>query len=90
MYVVVAYDVRDAGRSNRIRRFLRRYLFRIQLSVWEGELSLAQAREVEFFLRRISRKEDSIRIWLIRDPSRVERISIGKDPEPLLQKALFL
>lgn len=89
MYTIVSYDIRDAKRSNKVRKVLGRYLFRIQLSVWEGELTFLQIEQIKSLLKEISAEEDSIQIWVIQDPSRIKRISIGKLSRLPLQKAFF-
>ena len=60
MYTIIVYDV-EQKRVGKVCQFLRRYLNWIQNSVFEGELSKGQLKEVKMGLRDIIKKdEDSI------------------------------
>ena len=51
----------------------------MQLSVFEGEVSPAQLREIKEYLKNIEIKTtDSIIIYKLRDQSKVEKIYFGK------------
>ena len=38
MYVIIAYDISDDNKRNEIREFLRKYLYHVQKSVFEGKI----------------------------------------------------
>ena len=45
MYVIIVYDV-NVERVNKVKSFLRQYLFWIQNSVFEGELTKSEFKKV--------------------------------------------
>ena len=45
MYVIIVYDV-NVERVNKVKSFLRQYLYWIQNSVFEGELTRSEFRKV--------------------------------------------
>ena len=80
MYIIIVYDVAQE-RVTKVCQFLRRYLNWIQNSVFEGELSKGQLKEVKIGLRDIIEKdEDSIlfftvasKKWLNKEVMGIER-----------------
>lgn len=79
MYVIVVYDI-NVERVNEVKKFLRRYLTWIQNSVFEGELTPADLKEVKMGLKDIINKEEDM-IVIYRAPSEkaLNREVIGKD-----------
>ncbi len=77
MYVIIVYDV-SVDRVGKVCQFLRRYLNWIQNSVFEGELSRAQLREVEIRLKDlVDLGEDSVVIYCMRTDQAFKRRVIG-------------
>ncbi len=85
VYVILVYDV-NVSRVNEVRKYLRRYLYWTQNSVFEGELSEIKLEKILYNLKKIcNEKEDSIRVYVIRDKffiKRVINIGIIKGGEP--------
>ncbi len=79
MYVIVVYDV-NVNRVNRIKKFLRRYLYWVQNSVFEGEISEADLEEVKMGLKEIIDKdEDMVVIYRFRSEKAVKKEVMGFD-----------
>ncbi len=79
MYVIVVYDV-NVNRVNRIKKFLRRYLYWVQNSVFEGEISDADLEEVKMGLKEIIDKdEDMVVIYRFRSEKAVKKEVMGFD-----------
>lgn len=77
MYVIIVYDV-SVERVNKICKFLRRYLNWIQNSVFEGELTESQFREVKAEVKkRINESSDSVLIFIISSQSIMQKEFIG-------------
>ncbi len=80
MYVIVVYDISDVKVQSKIRNFLRKFLIKSQLSVFEGEINPSQLREIEFFLKKLSIPEnESVIIYILRDQNRVKKIYFGEE-----------
>ena len=83
MYVVIVYDI-SVDRVTKVCHYLRRYLNWIQNSVFEGELSKAQFKEVELGLKDlINTGEDSVIIYKMRTDKAFNRKVLG------LEKAVY-
>lgn len=79
MYVLIVYDV-EVARVTKIHKFLKRHLHWVQNSVFEGELTDAQAETVKAGLRKLSNDEtDSVLIYTARDQRWLSRESIGRE-----------
>ena len=63
MFVIVVYDV-NVKRNNKVLKTCRKYLFHVQRSVFEGNITEAKLRRLKGELSRIiSKEEDSIIIY---------------------------
>lgn len=79
MYVIVVYDI-NVERVNEVKKFLRRYLTWIQNSVFEGELTPADLKEVKMGLKDIiNKEEDMIVIYRVPSEKALNREVLGKD-----------
>jgi len=77
MFVIVVYDV-SVQRVSKVCNFLRRYLNRVQNSVFEGELTDKQFGEIEYWLKKtIKKDEDSIRFYSFRTHDQVKLFIMG-------------
>ncbi len=77
VYVIIVYDV-NVKRVNNIRKFLRQHLYWVQNSVFEGEISLSQLEAIKYGISKIiNEKEDSVRIYILREERAVKTIEIG-------------
>ena len=84
MRVILVYDIEtvepgDQKRLNRIRKLARKYLYQVQKSVFEGELTEAQLARLERAILEIVDKErDSVIIYKLPDTVRWERIILAR------------
>jgi len=83
MYVILVYDIGEK-RVGKMLKLCRRYLNWIQNSVFEGELTEVQLRELEKEARELMQiKEDSLIIFRCWDAFRLEKKVIGKEKNDL-------
>lgn len=77
MYVIIVYDV-EIKRINKIRNFLRQYLYWVQNSVFEGEITKSELVKIKDFLNKNCKKTDSIVIYVLESFSSLKsRIQLG-------------
>jgi len=77
LYVIIAYDV-NVQRVNRVKKFLRMYLNWVQNSVFEGEITESDLKEIKIGLERIiNENEDMIVIYRFRSADAMKREVIG-------------
>ncbi|MEM4719781.1 MAG: CRISPR-associated endonuclease Cas2 [Candidatus Pacearchaeota archaeon] len=78
IYVIIVYDV-SIERVTKICQFLRKYLDWIQNSVFEGELTESQLKEIETKIKSIINEEsDCVQIYSFRTIEMVNKLTIGK------------
>lgn len=83
MYVILVYDV-GVDRVGRVCRYLRRYLPRVQNSVFEGELTEAKLAAMKAGLGKCLDQEiDSVLLWVLRDTRWVDRQTMGREKLPV-------
>lgn len=81
MHLVVAYDVMEDRRRNRLARFLMGYLDRVQKSVFEGAIEDRRYQAMKTGIEEIvDRETDTVRIYhlCVRCISGVEIIGTGE------------
>jgi CRISPR-associated protein Cas2 len=79
MFVVLVYDT-AVERNPTVLRTCRQYLHWVQRSVFQGELSAAQHRNLTATLRqRLDLDYDSIRIYRVGSPHLVEVETLGAE-----------
>ncbi len=86
LYIIIVYDVL-AKKTSKIMNLLRQYLFHIQNSVFEGDLTEAQIKELKYKLKKlIDKNKDSIIIFQFKSLSKkmyskeiigIEKMSTG-------------
>lgn len=77
MYVIVVYDI-QVERIDAIRQFLKKYLYWIQNSVFEGELTASELEEIKQGIRELIDKEnDYVLIYRFRNQELVEKEVLG-------------
>jgi|LFRM01.1.fsa_nt_gb CRISPR-associated protein Cas2 len=86
MYVILAYDV-ESRRTQIFKKICQRYLARVQNSVFEGELTKAQLRELQHELKKEVQEGECVRIWDIADNQIFKVHTIG---EPRLEEGNLL
>lgn len=83
MYVILVYDIGEK-RVGKMLKLCRRYLHWIQNSVFEGELTEVQLRELEHEARQLMRlAEDSLIVFKSRDAQWLEKSVIGREKNEL-------
>ena len=77
MYVIAVYDCGEK-RVGKMLKLCRRYLHWIQNSVFEGELTPVQLKELKLeSLKIMNRSEDSFIIFTSRDPKWLDKEILG-------------
>lgn len=83
MYIILVYDVGEE-RVGKVCRYLKRYLPRVQNSVFEGELSESKLATMKAGLYKcLSPGVDSVLLWVSRDSRWVDRQVIGNEKLPI-------
>ncbi len=75
MFVIVVYDV-DVERVNKVNKYLKRYLFWVQNSVFEGEINKDLMDKMMSGLSKILKEKDSAVVYIF-DGFRIERKILG-------------
>ena len=77
LYVIVVYDI-EVNRIDKVRKLLRAYLFWIQNSVFEGELTEASYKSMVMELKRMIRNDyDSVVIFKFNSKKSFNREVLG-------------
>lgn len=83
MYVIIVYDI-NVERVNKVKSFLRQYLYWIQNSVFEGEVTDSEFELVYKGLMDIIDDEvDSIIIYKLRMANLLNREVLGIEKSPI-------
>lgn len=83
VYVVIVYDIK-VERVNKVKSFLRRYLFWVQNSVFEGDLTEAEFRIlIDGLDNIIDDEEDSIIIYKMMMEESFNREVLGIEKNPM-------
>lgn len=83
MYVIIVYDI-NVDRVNKVKSFLRQYLFWIQNSVFEGELTKSEFKIVVNVLKNIIDEDvDSVIIYKLMMEESLERDVLGIEKSPI-------
>ena len=84
MLVLVVYDIPDNKRRNKLATFLEGYGRRVQWSVFECYLSLAEMRALHAAVeKRVVPEEDNVRFYWVPADAAARTLTIGSDlPEP--------
>ena len=77
MYAIIVYDV-SVDRVLRVNKFLYRFLYWRQNSVFEGKLTRSQLREIINWCKENLKDEDKVIIYLLKTEKFVRRVEIGK------------
>ncbi|OIQ05271.1 MAG: CRISPR-associated endonuclease Cas2 [Candidatus Altarchaeum sp. CG2_30_32_3053] len=77
MYLIVVYDINEK-RVNKVCKFLRTYLYWIQNSVFEGEVTNANFEKMMVKLKKIiDEKEDSVIFFKMPSEKGMEKEILG-------------
>lgn len=83
MYLMIVYDV-NAKRVNKVKSCLRTYLYWIQNSVFEGEISEVKYKEMINKVKElIDEDEDSIVIYKMPPTYKPQKTVIGIEKAPI-------
>lgn len=83
MYVILVYDV-NVERVAKVCKYLKRYLPRVQNSVFEGELSEGKLATMKAGLfKLLDPRTDLVLVWVLRDAKWVERQVMGYEKLPV-------
>ena len=83
MYVIVVYDIEEK-RVGKVCKFMKRYLPRVQNSVFEGDLSEAKLERMKAGLRDIIEPPtDAVLLWVARDSKWIDRQVLGAEKLPV-------
>lgn len=77
-YLIAVYDV-NRKRGGRMLKLFRRYLTWVQNSVFEGDLTTVQFRELQTKAEAILQDSDGVVFYQLRDERYTERIALGAD-----------
>lgn len=84
MLTVITYDISDDRRRSQLSTFLEGYGRRVQYSVFECYLSLAEMRQLyQQVKRRVKPEEDSVRMYWLSEKAVSRVLTVGSPaPEP--------
>lgn len=83
MYVIIVYDI-NVDRVNKVKAFLRQYLFWIQNSVFEGEVSESEFKLIyDGLMKIIDENIDSVIIYKLRMMKLLNREVLGIEKAPI-------
>ena len=83
MYVIIVYDI-NVDRVNNVKAFLRQYLFWIQNSVFEGEVSESEFKLIyNGLMKIIDENVDSVIIYKLRMAELLNREVLGIEKAPI-------
>ncbi|MCT4600940.1 MAG: CRISPR-associated endonuclease Cas2 [Marinifilaceae bacterium] len=82
MYVILMYDL-NAKRVGKMLKLCRRYLNWIQNSVFEGEITEVQLRELRYNANDIMEDKDSLIIFKNRSKQWLDKEVIGYEKQDL-------
>ncbi|MBL1215645.1 MAG: CRISPR-associated endonuclease Cas2 [Ignavibacteriae bacterium] len=78
MYYLLVYDIASHKRLPKVLKTCRKYLYWVQCSVFEGELSNSQYLSLKAELSsKINKKEDSVIFYCIRTVNVVDKKILG-------------
>ena len=83
MYVIIVYDIK-VERVNKVKGFLRKHLYWIQNSVFEGEVTKSEMEKIETgLLSIIDKNMDSVIIYRFRTSDAFNRKVLGIEKAPI-------
>ena len=78
MYVILVYDV-DQKRTSKMLKLCGRYLSWIQNSVFEGQISEVQLKQLALEAKRVMEDEDSLIVFKSREEKWLQKEIIGNE-----------
>lgn len=81
MYVIVSYDV-EITKCQKLLKLLRKYLFHVHNSVFEGELTENEKKQLEQkILKIIDNSESSVVIYELPSVKPLKKVILGNQPK---------
>lgn len=77
MYIICCYDV-NSKHCTKFMKLLRRYLFHVQESIFEGELTPAKYRKLISEINKIITDDDHIIVYYSYNSKQINKKEIGK------------
>ena len=77
-YIIAVYDV-NQKRTGKMLKLFRRYLTWVQNSVFEGDLTGAQLKQLQQEAEAIMQDSDGVIFYQLRDERYTERTALGVD-----------
>ena len=82
MYLLVVYDIKE-DRVSKVSKFLRQYLYWVQNSVFEGEVTEAKLEKIKLGLKKIiDINYDSILFYSVSDEKWINKQTLGVTRSP--------
>lgn len=78
VYIICTYDVSEKM-CNKVMKILRKYLFHIQKSVFEGTLTPKKFNDLQNEIKAVVSKEDSILFFISYNDKHIYKKSINDD-----------
>lgn len=82
MYVICTYDVSEK-KCQKVMKLLRKYMFHVQKSVFEGELPPAKFKTLKHKLEKIIDKNDSVLFYYCYENKKILKEGMGKNVKSL-------
>ena len=82
MYVICTYDVNEK-RCDKLKKLLRQYLFHVQKSVFEGELTPHQMKVLQEKIKKIFQIEDSVQLYYCYNNKQIYKDKLGNNSDYL-------
>lgn len=83
MYVIIVYDI-NVDRVNKVKSFLRQYLYWIQNSVFEGDVTESEFKLIyDGLMKIIDTEVDSVIIYKLRMFDLLNREVLGVEKAPI-------
>ena len=76
---MVVYDM-EAERTQKMLKFLRRYLTHVQNSVFEGDVTKGDLQEIRGYVEDTLNEGESVIIYELSSENLVDRTVYGEDP----------
>ena len=77
MYVICTYDVNEK-KCSKVMKILRKYLFHIQKSVFEGTLTPKKIKDLQEELKQVVCSDDSILFFVSYNDKQIYKMSINE------------
>jgi len=79
MYAIIVYDV-NVERVGKVHKFFLKYLYWVQNSVFEGELTESEFAEINLYLEKNIKYKDNVLIYKINGGKKqIEKRIFGKE-----------